>query len=71
VDKQRYPCCCSIRNCKNEFGLKKFDHQSVLAHYEKTLRTDETLVKVVPTKPIVKRKRKKSNFNQVKKRKVK
>lgn len=69
VDKQQYPCCCSVKKCKNEFGLKRFDHRSVIEHWNKTLGKP-SVPEAIPAKPVIKRKRKRNIINRRKKRKV-
>lgn len=67
VDKPGYPCNCSARKCKNSFGLKRFNYETVLAHYQNILRKPA----VEPKKPTTKRKRRGKNYTSHKKRKRK
>ncbi len=70
IDKQRYPCSCSIKKCKNPHGLKRFDQRSVLEHWEQVLKPAEKNLNI-EVKPKVTRKRKRSsNSVKTKKRKT-
>jgi hypothetical protein len=37
LDRFRYPCCCTVKKCKNPLGFKKFNCQEVLDHYKNVL----------------------------------
>jgi hypothetical protein len=37
LDRTRYPCACTLKKCKNPYGVKRFDYRSVLRHYKKVL----------------------------------
>lgn len=74
IDKQRYPCSCGIKKCKNPNGLKRFDHKSVLLHWQQILRQPQEnnaddMMDDSPVKTIVKKKRKRNNFNKYNKQK--
>ena len=34
LDKTKFPCDCTVRKCRNPYGLKRFDQKAVLKHYE-------------------------------------
>ena len=37
LDKIKYPCSCSIKRCKNPFGMKRFDAKGVIKHLQDVL----------------------------------
>ena len=37
LDKIKYPCSCSIKRCKNPFGMKRFDAKGVIKHLQEVL----------------------------------
>jgi len=71
LDKTKYPCSCTVRKCKNPFGLKRFDQKAVLKHYKEVLFSDKYPPDINPDLPEVnlisstksdnKRKRKRKN----------
>lgn len=78
IDKTRYPCDCTVRKCKNPFGLKRFDQKAVSKHYRDVLSDNYTPninddeQKEIATKPKRKRKRNSGCYSlNIKKRKVK
>jgi hypothetical protein len=32
LDKTRFPCECTLKKCKNPFGIKRFDQKTVIKH---------------------------------------
>jgi len=77
IDKPRYPCHCTAKKCKNPNGLKRFNQKAVLMHCQQILKQNLNelqlpveIEKSLESKP-VKRKRKRANYSQPKKRKVK
>ena len=40
LDKTRFPCSCSIRQCKNPNGIKRFDPLKVRKHYDYILNPE-------------------------------
>lgn len=51
LDKTRYPCSCTVRKCKNPFGLKRFDQKAVLKHYKEVLFSDTYPPDINPGSP--------------------
>ena len=86
IDKTKFPCGCTLKRCKNPFGLKRFDMAAVRKHQQKILNSntindnddlsnpnDEPKKKAkVTEKKTKKRKSKKSNYSapQNKRRKI-
>ncbi len=84
VDKPRYPCHCTVKNCKNPFGLKRFNQQAVFKHLQTTLNkfrngtlttennntinNNEENTTTDTTKTKAKRKRKRTSFTNTKKK---
>ena len=40
LDRFRYPCCCTVKKCKNPLGFKKFNCARVIEHYKNVLHTN-------------------------------
>lgn len=85
LDKTKFPCDCTVRKCKNPFGLKRFDQKSVLKHYKEVFSDKYSPATTTPNistivnldsdlennKPVNRRKRKRSSqFYTPKKRKM-
>lgn len=41
LDRIKFPCGCSVKRCKNLFGLKRFNPKSVIDHYKEKLYSIE------------------------------
>ena len=42
LDKIKYPCSCSIKRCKNPFGMKRFDAKGVIKHLQEVLSQESS-----------------------------
>lgn len=72
LDRLKFPCGCSLKRCKNQFGMKRFNPKTVLDHYKLKLSGKVKIEEdgtIADSNKINQIKRKGKGKNQIAKRK--